>query len=257
MARLGDHEGARSYHEQSLAIHKDLGNQRGMANSLFNLGNVYFEQGDAAGARSLFEQSLAIARELKDDWYAAYSLVCLADVLKAEGHYGEARSLAQRSLSIVRNIGDKFAVATALAVLGEIACAEREVELARSLFTECMAVRRELGQKQGIAEALEDFARLAIAIMESDAGSAATFGHAVRTARLLGAAGSLRKGLGAPLQPTVLANQRAQLSTIHAVLEDEKFNAAWEAGQAMELEQAIEYALEMHENQRTAGPESG
>ena len=46
--RQGDYPAARALHEESLAIRRQLGDRRGMAASLNNLGNVAVKQGDLA-----------------------------------------------------------------------------------------------------------------------------------------------------------------------------------------------------------------
>ncbi len=72
--RQGDYISARSLHEESLAIKRELGDKQGIASSLNNLGNVADDQGDYANARSLHEESLAIKRELGDKRGIASSL---------------------------------------------------------------------------------------------------------------------------------------------------------------------------------------
>ena len=61
--RQGDYGAARTLHEQSLAIRRELGDWQGIAFSLNNLGNIAMDEGDYASARSLHQESLAI-REL-------------------------------------------------------------------------------------------------------------------------------------------------------------------------------------------------
>jgi hypothetical protein len=66
----------------------------GIANSLHNLGAVAEHQGDYALARSLHEKSLAIARELGSKETIARSLEGFAGVAAAYGHAGRALRLA-------------------------------------------------------------------------------------------------------------------------------------------------------------------
>ena len=54
----GDYPAARARHEESLAIWRQLGDRRGIAASLGNLGTVACDQGDLASARALHEESL-------------------------------------------------------------------------------------------------------------------------------------------------------------------------------------------------------
>ncbi len=64
--------------EESLAIRRELGDKKGIAKSLNNLGNVAKNQGDYATVRALLAESLAICRELSDLCCIAWNLEELA-----------------------------------------------------------------------------------------------------------------------------------------------------------------------------------
>ena len=60
----GEPEKARSLSEESLMLHRELGNKGGMADALFVLAQEHFHsQGDPMAVRSLLEESLALYRE--------------------------------------------------------------------------------------------------------------------------------------------------------------------------------------------------
>ena len=69
-----DHGAAQALLEESLAIFRELGNKRGIAYSLWSLGNVVHQQGDNGAAQALWEESLAIFRELDNKRGIAWSL---------------------------------------------------------------------------------------------------------------------------------------------------------------------------------------
>jgi hypothetical protein len=83
-----------------------------------------------------------------------------------------------------------------------------------------------------IAESLEIAARLALAE-----------GWPERAARLLGAADALRDAIGAPLPPVYRAAHEHDMATARTALGDAAFAAAWAAGRALALEQAVAEAL--------------
>jgi tetratricopeptide (TPR) repeat protein len=70
----GDYRAAQLHHEQSLAIGRELGERRLIADSVNNLGLVLCQLGDFAGARPLFEETLAIWREEGDRLTVASAL---------------------------------------------------------------------------------------------------------------------------------------------------------------------------------------
>ena len=91
------------------------------AKALNGAGNLVYSQGDYAAARSLHEESLAIRRELGDKSGIAASLHNLGNVAYSQGEYAAARSLYEESLSIKRELGDKRDIAVCLAGLGGVA----------------------------------------------------------------------------------------------------------------------------------------
>src|SRR5262249_43431141 len=57
VAAHGEYDAARAHYRQSLADRRLLGDHRGVADSLNNLGTLAYRQGDHAQARSLHEES--------------------------------------------------------------------------------------------------------------------------------------------------------------------------------------------------------
>jgi tetratricopeptide (TPR) repeat protein len=94
----GDYAAAHARFEQSLAIRGELGDRRGIAWSLNNLGSVATEWGDYGAARALFEETLEDFRELGDRQGIAASLNYLGVVPTEQGDYAAARALFGESL---------------------------------------------------------------------------------------------------------------------------------------------------------------
>jgi tetratricopeptide (TPR) repeat protein len=110
----GDYAAAQSLQEQSLAIRRALGDQRGIAMALGNLGNTVSELGDRGRARALQEESLAIRRALGDKRGVALSLADLGSVCRRQGDRAEAQALYRESLATGRPLGDRLCIAAAL-----------------------------------------------------------------------------------------------------------------------------------------------
>jgi tetratricopeptide (TPR) repeat protein len=96
----GDYPAARALLEESLAIHRELGDLFGVAFLRNTLGDVALNQGDYPAARALHEESLAIFREIGERWGIPYSLEGLAavgaslrDSLRAARIWGAAERL--------------------------------------------------------------------------------------------------------------------------------------------------------------------
>jgi len=81
-------------------------------------------------------------------------------------------------------------------------------------------------------------------ILEGLAATAAAEGRAERAARLFGATENWRSLVGFPLPPTHHTIYERDIATARAQLGDDAFAAAWAAGKALTLEQAIAEALD-------------
>ena len=68
---------------------------------------------------------------------------------------------------------------------------------------------------------------------------AAMQGRPERAARLLGASAALREEIGTPLPPIVRTDHDHASNAAREALGEEAFEAAWAAGHAMSLEEAI------------------
>jgi hypothetical protein len=75
------------------------------------------------------------------------------------------------------------------------------------------------------------------------AGVAAGLGEWQRAARLLGATAGLLESMGGVLDPDWQADVDRYEAATRSTLGEEAFAEAWAEGQAMSLEQAVEYAL--------------
>jgi non-specific serine/threonine protein kinase len=159
--RQGDYAAARSLLEESLAIRRDLGDRREIANSLGNLGMVAKAQGDRVRSRSLHEESLAMRRALGDQWGIAMSLQNLAEEAHDQGEYGLERSRLDECLAIRRELGDWRGVAMSLNGLGVVARDQGDYALAGSLLEESLAMSRRLQDTQLIALALGNLGKVA------------------------------------------------------------------------------------------------
>jgi len=275
MARAtADYAKARTLYEEALSLWRELGERRGVAAALGNLGMVSYDRGDFAGANACHQESLAIWRELGDRRGIARTLLALGNAVFSQGDERAAESLYAQSLAIERELGDQRAIAIVLNNLGMVAEYYRsDFPAARRLHEEALAIRRELGDRWGIANSLlnlgttafdqQDYASATAQLIESlsmsrDLGdrvgivgsleALAALAFVTRRveagARLCGHATRLRDDIGAPLPPWERVRYDRQVAAGRASLGDDvAFDRALHEGRAMTLEQAIESAL--------------
>ncbi len=228
----GEAEAARSYFESALAISREVGERRGEAGNLCNLGNIARDLGESASARSWYQQSLTITREIGELWIEASNLNGLGAVAGGLGDRAEARSFVEQSLAVTRQIGDRSKEVWNLSDLGQISRLEGDLAGARAFCAQSLTLARRLGKTTDITYALEECAALAMA------GNAPS-----RAACLAGAAQSAREGISAILPPKQRRTHEQTMADAREALGEEAFSDAWDAGRAMTLEQAVEYAL--------------
>jgi tetratricopeptide (TPR) repeat protein len=97
---LGEYQKAIEFHQQSLAITREIGDRGGEAYSYGNLGNVYYFLGEYQKAIEFYQQSLAILREIGDRWGEANAYNNLGSVYDSLGEYQKAIEFHQQSLAI-------------------------------------------------------------------------------------------------------------------------------------------------------------
>jgi tetratricopeptide (TPR) repeat protein len=119
------------------------------------------DQGNYATALSYFEESLALRREVGDKRGVAISLGNLGVTALRQGNYPTAQSWGQQSLEQYQELGDKRGTATSLNELGRVALQLGEHEKAFSLFKESLAIFEEIDNIDGSLIFLEGMAELA------------------------------------------------------------------------------------------------
>ncbi|MBA3472588.1 MAG: tetratricopeptide repeat protein, partial [Rubrobacter sp.] len=228
-----DFERSTAFSEEALALSRKLGDKAGAATALFNLGMVaIYDQMRAEEARTLFEESLALRRELGDGAGASRALQRLGLISVVQQDFGRAEALYEESLMLARKAGDRGVVAVSLWLGSLVYLGLGDHRLARELAEEGFALVRQTGHTHINA--------LILHVLAASAGSQ---GRPARSARLWGAAETLREALGVSLGPA----ERYHYGPYIAAARDQVDEAIWEAalaeGRAMTTERAVEYAL--------------
>jgi len=258
----GNPKTARAQFAESLEILRADGTQWWQAFALWRLGGSAQASGDLQAAQSPLEESVAIFRSVDDPWGTAVVLNSLGRLAEAEGHYTAARSLYGESIGLLRQDSDIWGRGTTalfwdlmfplelMAGQGFAALRQGAYEDAKAIYEERMRQWREMGNQTGMVLSLIGFAALTLARGQpqpSQGQDESRFRQARRGTVLLAAADALAKARGFRQGFRLFLRDQAEfdhwLATAHAQLDDAVFAAAWAEGQAMTLEQAIEYAL--------------
>ena len=270
----GDLDRAESAAEESVSILRENGDQLDISWALIRLGTAALEKGDFRRARTLLEESLALCRR-NGDLHSEYrSLTSLARIawlngdsdrtlrlyeearlvagsLEAfrsppgwisgnvgrawisRGDYARARRLLDESVSEFRRLGRYDCLGWSLPDLGQVLARQGEHDRAEALLRESLSLLRAQGHRSRTCRALYISGLLANGRGDYERGC-----------RLIAVATMRHPMAETLLDPTERAEVEAGLAAARAALGEEAFAKAWAEGQAMTLEQAVEYALE-------------
>jgi diguanylate cyclase (GGDEF)-like protein len=146
----GDYQSAYQNNQEALKILKELGETWRMARVLINLGNISWELDEVARARNQYHESLAICREIGDKVGMAALLNNLGDMARDLREYPEAISLLQDSINICDDLGDLHGKAIALNNLGDVMIQTGELDKARALFEQSHSLVQKIGNRLSI-----------------------------------------------------------------------------------------------------------
>jgi len=229
----GDYGPARLHYEEALSICRELDDRRGAAEALQSLAYLAGIRGDHPEAFTLHRQSSTISRELGDLGSVAYDCVGEGMVHNVEGDFEAARERFEEARSLFEQVGDSYGLASVLCLLSRLAAEQGDVDGATASWCQAFELLRELGDSSGIIIALSDLCAIQLAAGRPEAA-----------VRLAGAA----QGLGRELKvrpPTALTRPLDPRLAARTRIGEAAVRAAWDAGAAMTLDQAIDYALEL------------
>ena len=87
---IGEYVKAMEYYNQSFQMSEELGDKRGMANTLRNMGYVNIRIGDYNESLAQFSKSLSFSEVVKDTVAIARSYSSIADIEYLKGNYDKA-----------------------------------------------------------------------------------------------------------------------------------------------------------------------
>jgi predicted ATPase len=230
----GDLEAARRHLEEVLRDARRLGDANSVAQCLNNLASVAHAGGDPARAVDLYEQCREAFERLGDRRGVAWALDQQGDAARDAGDPAAARSFYERSLLAFREMGDAGGVATALTDLARLARQAGDLEGAGKACEEALRLG-EIGSYREAARLLEELAALAAAA-----------GRPRRALVLFAAAAALRAQLGWPAPASERARGERLIEEQRVALGNDAM-AAWTRGWRMTAEEALAFAREGRE----------
>ncbi len=241
----GDYARARTYYEENLSICEELGDACGAAEALYSLAYVAGTSGDYEAAHRLHQQSLTMAEAAGDLRCVASNLVGDGMIGQLEGDVDSARARFEKAQALFEELEESYGLATVLCLLSRTAVDAGDVDGALALWCRAFDLLAALGDASGTIIALSDLCAIQLAAGRHEAA-----------VRLAGAA----DGLGEALKvrpPRTLTQPPDPRPVAGRELGDLAVQAAWRAGRAMTLEEAVAYARQLTDSHTTVSEGKG
>lgn len=159
--RYGQNDRAEQLARQALALSKQIGDCRGMAQSLHLLGLVRYGSGDLEQTEALLKESLTLARQLGDQRLIMAPLNALADAACHRGDYVKAQQMFEECLALSRDLDDQFNIAIHLNNLGTVYHLLEQYPQAQAFYQASLDICRQIGDQNGQAIALSNLGEIA------------------------------------------------------------------------------------------------
>jgi len=223
---------AQRFYDECLALTRTLGDDRALANALYNAAFPRVVSREAIGeAKPMLDEALPLFRRIGDETGVARVLWGIGNALFFGKKYAEARPVLEEAVALNRKLDDRFGLGWSIHTLGLVTFNLGDAERARACWLEAIHLFAAAGDVPGIVLQLDNLSALA-----------RQAGDFERAGRLWAAASahqvSSGTGLGRLLREEEGRSGREGLN-------DEEAARVWAEGQAMNLEQAVTYALEI------------
>jgi predicted ATPase/class 3 adenylate cyclase len=224
----GEDVAAHELYARSLALFEGLGDEKGRAVLLHRLALQAMRRGDLADARSLVGASHSLHKRDGDQWGLAQTIATLGALERDAGQRERARELIAESARLSREVGVLWWHAGMLAELAALS-------LEADRFDEAEETARE---SLRLAQPMRDYGGrvLCVGLL---AACAAERHDVERSGRLWGAIEDDR--VGAPLGGWLRHRESCAIRIRR--LAGPELDAAFAAGRALSLDEAVEYAL--------------
>jgi tetratricopeptide (TPR) repeat protein len=144
---LGEKQKALESYSQSLPLSRETGNRRGEATTLNNIGLVYSDLGEKQKALEYYSQSLPLSRAVGDPGGEATTLNNIGGVYSKLGEKQKALEYYSQSLPLSRATGDRSLEAITLNNIGDAYSDLGEKQKALEYYSQSLPLFRVVGDR--------------------------------------------------------------------------------------------------------------
>lgn len=242
----GDFDPTRSFSVESLEIWRRLGVLWGIAGSLLQLGQLATENRDYAEAKKCYQESLALYRQSGYKHGIASVLSSLGMLAIAQEDYPASESYFLESRTLQQEAGYSTGQAYTLNNYATMEYRRGNYPKARLLQRQSLEIEWRLKDRYGIAYNFTGQAAVAAGFSRTrPSGENPNQEELMWAARWCGVTTVLLRDLGAALERLYQEVYDEASEHARSGLGEEAFTKAFEEGQAMPLEEAVNHSLAM------------
>ncbi|TMC15550.1 MAG: hypothetical protein E6J33_10830, partial [Chloroflexi bacterium] len=232
--------------EESISLWRQLDDPSGLGTALLHRGWAAHAQDEYEMAKRVYWEGMEYLSPVEDTWLRAQLLFYVGAAAGLTFDFDQMREFYRQSRELFEQVGDTSAVADVLKDQGGMLLLEGNCEQAIQCLLKSMKLCYELGHKQYMTTGM-CLLSLAFGMREKPDPATAS----IQSAQLQGAADGLMDAIG--LNPWTRTNPFAQMIRQHirSRVDEQSWQAAWLAGRALSVEQAIDLACQLGEDQRS------
>jgi len=229
--------------EESIALWRQLDDPIRLAGTLLHRGWAAHAMGEYEVAKCVYLEGLEHLSTMDDPWLRAQLLFHLAAAVGFTGDFEHMRSLYTQSRELFEQVGDKSSVADLLKDQGGMSLLEGNCTVAIDCLLKSLKLCYELDHKQHMTTGMCLLSTAFGMNGKPDPASAS-----IHSAQPEGVADSLEEAIG--LTPWTKTNPLVQMIRQHirSQVDEQSWQAAWTAGRALTVEQAIDLVCRLGED---------
>jgi tetratricopeptide (TPR) repeat protein len=241
----GEFEAGVAYGQEALSLARQGGDRWMEAMQHISFGSFGMAAAGAkegAGSASLkWEEGMAIMRELRDGWGEAMGHMVAGNALVRSGDPAAGQRHFEQSALLFEEAGYVYMTNISRSGLADIARLQGDYARALALYPAVIRVWRLADHRGAIARCLECLGFIT-GLQAADAGERLPLLR--RAATLHGAAEAIRRASNVPMSPWEQPEYEGHIDALRARLDPEVLAAAWQAGERMDLDQAIAFTVQ-------------
>jgi predicted ATPase len=221
-----------AYWERAITLFRQAGDLRSLAQCLSQTGNFALLNGNLELVQIYLDEATLLNDQLNDKETKANLLHVQARIAGKRGEYKQARIYAQEELNITEELGARMSSLWCRSQLGHLALCEGNLTEAHDIFTK--TAREFFNDKNVIGVVFN---------LEGTANLHTVTGKLESAAHLIGWADATRQKIHDPRPRLEQADIDKMITACVAKMGEAAFSDAYDEGQKMTLDEAVNYAL--------------